>query len=442
MIKDEYMRQKAVAVLIVIAFSFLTTALIADPTIEVTFPEKGSYIYWLELEDEAGKIKLNAPVHAAGADTNIDLALTAVEGKLPKGTLKIYNPKTGNVAAKNLENLQDKKDLKLKDTDFDLVRTVQVVLKPTSGKENERLESAVVTLTDANSDVFTVLVDPLSEGVAEFHDIAAGAVSVEVQYNGTRRMTVDLEIPTERDEPIYVEEVPVAGKVRTVKVKTAMASSDSAAVSEDGEPAPTKAKKDDQPSFAWLQYIMGLAIIGMIGFIGYVIIKAKGGSFESSLRKLGVQFPQDTADAGTVPAAEPQQHIDPNICQFCGQRKDPVTGNCACSVDAQSSATPASGTIGIPRLIGTQGQYSSRIFEISGDSIIVGRDPDNEIALPEDNTASRRHARIAKENGSFTITDEGSSNGTYVNGMRITGRHQLQPGDEIQIGSTKFRFEV
>ncbi|HOM73325.1 MAG TPA: hypothetical protein PLP86_13880, partial [Armatimonadota bacterium] len=188
------MRQKAVAVLIVIAFSFLTTALIADPTIEVTFPEKGSYIYWLELEDEAGKIKLNAPVHAAGADTNIDLALTAVEGKLPKGTLKIYNPKTGNVAAKNLENLQDKKDLKLKDTDFDLVRTVQVVLKPTSGKENERLESAVVTLTDANSDVFTVLVDPLSEGVAEFHDIAAGAVSVEVQYNGTRRMTVDLEI--------------------------------------------------------------------------------------------------------------------------------------------------------------------------------------------------------------------------------------------------------
>ena len=84
--------------------------------------------------------------------------------------MKIYNPKTGNVAAKNLENIQDKKDLKLKDTDFDLVRTVQVVLKPTSGKENERLESAVVTLTDANSDVFTVLVDPLSEGVAEFHD--------------------------------------------------------------------------------------------------------------------------------------------------------------------------------------------------------------------------------------------------------------------------------
>jgi len=70
----------------------------------------------------------------------------------------------------------------------------------------------------------------------------------------------------------------------------------------------------------------------------------------------------------------------------------------------------------------------------------VGREPDRSIQLPTDTTVSRKHARIANEGGAFVVYDEGSSNGTTVNGVRIT-RQQLVSGDGVEFGSSAFRFE-
>jgi pSer/pThr/pTyr-binding forkhead associated (FHA) protein len=39
------------------------------------------------------------------------------------------------------------------------------------------------------------------------------------------------------------------------------------------------------------------------------------------------------------------------------------------------------------------------------------------------------------------VTDLGSSNGVFVNGVRIGGSQPLRSGDEVQIGNTRFRFE-
>jgi pSer/pThr/pTyr-binding forkhead associated (FHA) protein len=58
-----------------------------------------------------------------------------------------------------------------------------------------------------------------------------------------------------------------------------------------------------------------------------------------------------------------------------------------------------------------------------------------------DSTVSRNHASIRNENGVFTVNDEGSSNGTEVNGTRITSQ-PLSPGDTLQFGSSAFRFET
>ena len=49
--------------------------------------------------------------------------------------------------------------------------------------------------------------------------------------------------------------------------------------------------------------------------------------------------------------------------------------------------------------------------------------------------------RIDTEVGGYRIIDEGSSNGIYVNGARVTDA-TLHPGDEVAIGGTRFRFEV
>ena len=413
-------------------FVLIPAGALGDPTIQVTFPEKGNYLYWLEFKDMARKTQVTAPRRAAGEGTSIDLAPAAPDGKLAAGELKIYDPKTGNLALKNLENLADKKELKLKEADFDRVRTVRIILRPAEGKPEERVESAVVTLKDANSDEFTAVVDPSSEGTAEFHDIAAGQESITAAYDGGK-MTVDLEVPVERDSPVFTYTLAISGKVRTVK-----AAAGGKSPKEEG--APTQQQPQAGP-VGWPALTAGVMFVLLIVIVTLIYLRSRGTTLESSLKKLGVQLPEGQGGDASLGAPAPAQQIDPNVCQFCGQRKDPVTGNCACSVDAAAMRRGAAGG-GSARLIGIQGPYAGRTFELTGGEMTIGRDAANAIALTDDNTSSRRHARIGRENGQFSITDEGSSNGTFVNGVRITGRRTLQPGDEVQIGSTKFRFEV
>ncbi len=69
-----------------------------------------------------------------------------------------------------------------------------------------------------------------------------------------------------------------------------------------------------------------------------------------------------------------------------------------------------------------------------GDNVVIGRGQDADLRII-DEQISRRHARVAIENGIIVVTDLGSSNGTYVNGRQIT-RHVLGDGDKIQIGTT------
>jgi pSer/pThr/pTyr-binding forkhead associated (FHA) protein len=71
----------------------------------------------------------------------------------------------------------------------------------------------------------------------------------------------------------------------------------------------------------------------------------------------------------------------------------------------------------------------------------MGREPTNGVALDRDSTTSRRHAQITVDGGGARLQDLGSSNGTFVNGAKIT-ETVLQPGDEISVGGTRFRFEV
>ncbi|HET9587876.1 MAG TPA: FHA domain-containing protein [Anaerolineales bacterium] len=65
--------------------------------------------------------------------------------------------------------------------------------------------------------------------------------------------------------------------------------------------------------------------------------------------------------------------------------------------------------------------------------IVIGRDPsvDLPVASP---AVSRRHARFVREGDGYILEDLGSSNGTYLNGERLAGRHPLKSGDEIRLG--------
>jgi hypothetical protein len=70
----------------------------------------------------------------------------------------------------------------------------------------------------------------------------------------------------------------------------------------------------------------------------------------------------------------------------------------------------------------------------------IGRDQAMPVALPQDTQASRRHARIAPQNGVAVVEDLGSTNGTFVNDQQIYSPHQLGPGDRVRIGLTVFEL--
>jgi pSer/pThr/pTyr-binding forkhead associated (FHA) protein len=92
------------------------------------------------------------------------------------------------------------------------------------------------------------------------------------------------------------------------------------------------------------------------------------------------------------------------------------------------------------RLIVMQGPNVGHEYLLPGDESTIGRSTSNSIVLPFAEI-SRKHARVWQEEESTFLEDLGSTNGTFVNDTRLTGRVALYDGDEIQIGDA-FRLLV
>ncbi len=82
-----------------------------------------------------------------------------------------------------------------------------------------------------------------------------------------------------------------------------------------------------------------------------------------------------------------------------------------------------------------------REIGVSDRPVVMGRMPGCEVVLADPNV-SRRHAEVRGAGSEWVVADLGSTNGTKVNGVRISGSQPLRPGDEIRVGATSLRFEV
>jgi pSer/pThr/pTyr-binding forkhead associated (FHA) protein len=78
------------------------------------------------------------------------------------------------------------------------------------------------------------------------------------------------------------------------------------------------------------------------------------------------------------------------------------------------------------------------IFPLRSGENLIGRES-GDLAFPSDRYVSGRHARIDVGEGGVTLTDLGSSNGTFV---KIGAAVELNPGDQILVGMQLLRFEV
>jgi len=93
----------------------------------------------------------------------------------------------------------------------------------------------------------------------------------------------------------------------------------------------------------------------------------------------------------------------------------------------------------LPKVLIKEGPDSGKVYEVA-QAAILGRLDTNDIPV-HDGKASREHAKIYKQGEQYAIVDLNSSNGTFVNGEKITKRI-LKNGDEISIGTVRLVFEL
>lgn len=84
--------------------------------------------------------------------------------------------------------------------------------------------------------------------------------------------------------------------------------------------------------------------------------------------------------------------------------------------------------------------WRAKHFKLNGDLIRIGRSEENDIVLSVKGI-SRHHCQLRRQGGKLMLEDLGSTNGTLVNGRRLTGQYAVSVGDEIQIAEEHLRFE-
>src|SRR5262245_44313898 len=90
-----------------------------------------------------------------------------------------------------------------------------------------------------------------------------------------------------------------------------------------------------------------------------------------------------------------------------------------------------------PRLVALTGPLKGQVITLMAETSI-GRGSSNHLAI-SDPSLSRKHCQITRADAGFTLTDLGSSNGAYVNGVPVQER-LLEHGDQITLGDSVFLF--
>ena len=81
-------------------------------------------------------------------------------------------------------------------------------------------------------------------------------------------------------------------------------------------------------------------------------------------------------------------------------------------------------------------------WDLDSSPLTLGRSSQNDIQIDRDEYASSTHARIEPRRDGVWVEDIGSTNGTYLNGIRLTRPKRLTSGDIVRIGETELRYEA
>lgn len=370
---------------------------------EITIEFKNEGERWWWVEDEGGN-PLSIPQKVSEKKATL---------KLPEGaaTLWVLDSKTGNLARRAVSEL--KETLTISTDDWTHVARLQVNVR--SGER--AVATALVSLTDETGERQTQVLEPTAEGILLFERVPLGKVTVEVRYGDDQKATQEMRLKAERDERVPVLNIALSGEVATVAPPKAA----------EQEQAPTGSRIG-----AIVMFLLALALaIGVIVLLVRLALQ-KEKPLTEAMQKLGVELPPvDTG--GATAAASPATSAAP---------PEPSLPPLETAGVAPTAAPVSTAVSVVPtRLVGLQGAYAGQVFDIDADLITIGREAGNAIVLDRESTVSRRHAQLVRQNGELMVQDLGSTNGTFVNGQRISGLTPLRVGDTVQFGTASFRVE-
>lgn len=426
--EGENMRFKYLTAAVVVALIAIS-ACVQAAAIQVELEKKGTYICWFDYISKDGISQSNQPVRVQGNKTELELPDMDATAS---ASLCVMNRKDGNVAVLPVK-VSDKKPISISKDDFGYVGTVTLHIQTEDGSA---VESAAVRVTDGEGNESIHALIPSDRGALVLHNVASGQINVKVETDGLKKtLDSDIELPLDRDDLAFETDVRVSGDVNTI-------GNASVSSSDRQETKSSKSHKNEQsPISSILNSLVGLFILVIIAVVIIVVLRARGVTAQKALQQMGVNVPEE--EQGNAAPSGIQGNIptvDSNKCPFCGQEKD-AAGNCACTLSsAPSSYSAPSGLPAEPKFVGRQGIYVSNIFPIKNGAII-GRESTCDIPLPNDTTVSRRHAVLTQAGDDWKLKDENSSNGTFVNGAKIS-EQILKTGDEVRIGETVFTFEI
>lgn len=392
----------------------------APKQIKIEFPSEGDRQVWIGDAKHPGDMK--TPESAAGTSITLD-APAQGDGFV----VYVHDKKTGNVAEKALPEVLKTSGWKVDPKEEK--RVFQLVFELSS--EGKPVASAVVR-AKAGPETREALIGPSDKGKAVIYNLPTGPVEVTVQYKneGSTKETPPQTFEAKLGAgPAVVKSLTISDKVETVADPVPATETKA-----KGEPVTKEVDKKPEvvippnPGVSALNLLIGLAVIGTLGYFVWNYVKKNPKQVEAMLKKAGLGDQARTqADPVPVTPAQPQP-IKPIVL-------DASTPSAAVTPMATPGLVTA---VANPRLVRSDGS----VMLLADGANLVGRDDGLAVSLAGESSVSRQHARLDKTGDDVRLTDLGSTNGTFVNGARISTETLLRVGDSVQFGAVAFRFEA
>ena len=400
------MRIGSIAVLFVLTVG----SALAQIKLRLEFPSTGTREVWVAPASPSGSMPETTTIEGASGEM--------VPGSFgPNDKVFVLDKATGNLAIKPVSQISG--TWKLAPSDFNRIGKVIVKVE----HDGKPVETAGISLKSGSFNVSNLL-DKSSNGEAVFFAVPPGSVQASIQYKTTDGSSPEpikqsTEIKLQRSNPEPAMIVSISDEVATLSGTTA--------ASAQGNEQPKE--RGGFGTFGQLvSFLLALAVAIILVWFGLKWLKANQDKVQGKLGAMGVEIPGQTKEP-PVDAYSPQAPIAPIP-------PEKIILDDSAPTPASAPTAVASMT-GEPRLVSADGDA----LPLDEGTLEVGREAGLGLSLINESTVSRRHAEIARSGARVTVKDLGSTNGTFVNGARVQGEVEVTPGDTVQFGAVKFRFE-